>query len=433
MKKCEMTQQRTLRLHPGAACNATFIVAMLLAGPVSAQGWPFTDAPEPVGFGILQTANQSAVGQPDHSGNGVIMSAESLDLGPGETVVGGDPILRQSGIIRQPGGGVSSGATHGIPYLPLNQSGHGANRRPRGKTRFGPSDCYDCSWGCPEGCAPACYGSFEGLYFKQGNMDAVNYSRNLFGLVGDDYEPGIRVTLGRMLNCSDGFEATFTGLLEWEYGGFRSDPTSQLNFRPVPPGALTEADLPGLYDTSLQTQRFKARYNSAEFNHRQWGWDVISTVAGVRVISYEEQFDFNSNNTTGDSGHFSQDIDNVMVGAQLGLDLMYPVMKRLMVGSRIRGGLYANFVDGDTSVSESTNPQQVMRDSFDDTDYAGLFEYGISADYHFTRYLSAKIGYEFWYMMHVNTVAANFPSAYVTGETDDLGFHGATASIEALF
>lgn len=431
MKKRDMIQTRTLRMSHRAACSATFVLAVLIAGHASAQGWPFSEAPEPVGFGILQTANQSAVGQPDHHG-GVIMSADALDLGPGEKVIGGDPVLRQSGIISQPGGGVSGGATSGIPYLPLNQSGHGANRRPRGQTRFGPQDCYECSWGCPTGCAPACYGSFEGLYFSQGDMDVANYSRNLFGFVGDDYQPGVRVTFGRMFNCSDGFEATYTGLLEWEYGGVRNDNTSQLNFRPGPPSPFTEPQLPGLYDTSSQVQRFKARYNSVELNHRQWGWDVISTVAGVRVINYEERFDFASTNGT-EVGQFNQSVDNLMIGAQLGLDLMYPVMKRMMVGSRVRGGLYANIVDGDTFLSDSTVTDPLVRDSFDDTDIAGLIESDISAEYHFTSFLSAKIGYEFWYMLNVTTVAANQSSLVVTGQNDELGFHGVTASIEALF
>ena len=400
MKKCDMTQPRTLRLPPRAACNVTFVVAILLAGTASAQGWPFNDAPEPVGFGILQTANQAAVGQPDHGGSGVIMSAEALELGPGEEVIGGDPILRQSGIIRQPAGGGFSGGNH----RPLNQSGHGGGRRSRSRTHFGPNDSYDCAWGCPEGCAPAFYGSFDALYFTQGDMDVANYSNNAFGFVGDDYQPGVRFTVGRMFNCSDGFETTFTGLLEWEYGG--ND----------------------LVTTANERQDFKARFNSIEFNHRQWGWDVISTVAGVRVIRYEEQFDMTSDDALNRtlSRAYRHDIDNTLVGAQLGLDLMYPVMKRMMVGSRIRGGVYADFIDVDIATS-------AFADSADHTKLSGLIEYGVSADYHFTNFLSAKIGYEFWYLMNVSTVAANQSAAFVSGETDEVGFHGATASIEALF
>ncbi len=428
MKKCDMTQPRTLRLPPRAACNVTFVVAILLAGTASAQGWPFNDAPEPVGFGILQTANQAAVGQPDHGGSGVIMSAEALELGPGEEVIGGDPILRQSGIIRQPAGGGFSGGNH----RPLNQSGHGGGRRSRSRTHFGPNDSYDCAWGCPEGCAPAFYGSFDALYFKQGDLDAVNYSAEPgFGYTRDDYELGVRFTVGRMLNCSDGFEATFTGLLEWEYGGVHGG--TDLDARLGMSAPWVTSNLPSFVDATSQTQRFKARYNSVELNHRQWGWDVISTVAGMRVINYEEQYAFSSTNASG-TGQFRRDIDNVMVGAQLGLDLMYPVMKRLMVGSRIRGGLYANFVDGDISGSDS-GPASTdgFRTSYDDTDYAGLLEYGVSADYHFTNFLSAKIGYEFWYMMHVETISANQSSIFTSGETDEVGFHGATASVEVLF
>ncbi|WP_417738642.1 hypothetical protein [Rosistilla oblonga] len=376
-------------------------MAILLAGTASAQGWPFNDAPEPVGFGILQTANQAAVGQPDHGGSGVIMSAEALELGPGEEVIGGDPILRQSGIIRQPAGGGISGGSH----LPLNQSGHGAHRRPRGRTRFGPNDSYDCAWGCPEGCAPAFYGSFDGLYFTQGDMDSANYSNNAFEFFGDDYQPGVRFTVGRMFNCSDGFETTFTGLLEWEYAGNELVPANN------------------------ERQYFKTRFNSIEFNHRQWGWDVISTVAGVRVIRYEERFDLSSDDSTSNrtgAEAYHHDIDNTMIGAQLGLDLMYPVMKRMMVGSRIRGGVYADFIDVDIAADG-------LSSSGDHTELSGLIEYGVSADYHFTNFLSAKIGYEFWYMMNVSTVAANQSSAFVSGETDEVGFHGATASIEALF
>ncbi|WP_417736416.1 hypothetical protein [Rosistilla oblonga] len=410
-----MTQPRTLRLPPRAACNVTFVVAILLAGTASAQGWPFNDAPEPVGFGILQTANQAAVGQPDHGGSGVIMSAEALELGPGEEVIGGDPILRQSGIIRQPAGGGFSGGNH----RPLNQSGHGGGRRSRSRTHFGPNDSYDCAWGCPEGCAPAFYGSFDALYFTQGDMDVANYSLNPgFGFVGDDYQPGVRFTVGRMFNCSDGFEVTYTGLLEWEYSG----------------GDTYGVGIPSVNVTEQQS--LTARFNSVEINHRQWGWDVISTVSGFRVIQYQERFDFSSSDISGDSNrtqyrNYYHDIDNTLVGAQLGLDLMYPVMKRLMVGSRIRGGLYADFIDTDFGGRDGTAPY--FTSSRDHTKLSGLIEYGVSADYHFTNFLSAKIGYEFWYLMNVSTVAANQSAAFVSGETDEVGFHGATASVEVLF
>ncbi|WP_417747954.1 hypothetical protein [Rosistilla oblonga] len=399
-------------------------MAILLAGTASAQGWPFNDAPEPVGFGILQTANQAAVGQPDHGGSGVIMSAEALELGPGEEVIGGDPILRQSGIIRQPAGGGISGGSH----LPLNQSGHGAHRRPRGRTRFGPNDSYDCAWGCPEGCAPAFYGSFDALYFTQGDMDVANYSNNAFGFVGDDYQPGVRFTVGRMLNCSDGFEATFTGLLEWEYGG-----SKRIDYPVILPDPAIPGDAGEPASNVTENQNFRARFNSIEFNHRQWGWDVISTVVGVRVIEYQERYDLTTESTPNSryqnrtqSDEYHHDIDNTLVGAQLGLDLMYPVMKRMMVGSRIRGGVYADFIDVDIATS-------AFADSADHTKLSGLIEYGVSADYHFTNFLSAKLGYEFWYLMNVSTVAANQSAAFVSGETDEVGFHGVTASVEVLF
>src|SRR5690606_25306581 len=119
--------------------------------------------------------------------------------------------------------------------------------------------------------------------------------------------------------------------------------------------------------------------------------------------------------------------------------LMYPVMRRMMIGSRIRGGLYANVVESDTFLADSSQVSPILiQDSFDDVDYAGLFETGVSVNYHFMPCLSAKIGYEFWYMMHVSTVAAEqtaavYPGYGAGGRTEDIGFHGVTASVELLF
>ncbi len=455
MKKCKMTQSNVRQLHWVAASTLAIALTVLPYGVANAQGWPFNDAPKPVTHGVQQTSSLRSTNVSLPPQPGLIMHADELELGQNETVVGGDKILQETGILRSHG---NQGGFAGIgsrPVAPLSMSGRSSRRRSRGQRGFGPKYSQECSWDCPGGCAPAVYANFEALYMQQ-SEDPFSYAASIFNFTGDDYQPAFRITAGYMANCSDGYEVVYAGPLEWEARGTQTDKAfGELNFRIAQPMEEQTVDgvttlvpsaagqlLDPFYNADRQYQYNRAKFSSYEANQRTWGWDVISTVIGIRAVQYDQDAIFETwkDNTAGGTeyGRFARDINNFLIGPQMGIDMMYPITRRLMLGTKVRGAVFVNFQKTETLIDATTQAQRIVHSSDDDYDFAGMFETGVFMSYHFMNCLTAKVGYEFWWLGHVTTVASEFEPTYNgslsgNGQTDDVDFSGATVSLEVLF
>jgi hypothetical protein len=133
----------------------------------------------------------------------------------------------------------------------------------------------------------------------------------------------------------------------------------------------------------------------------------------------------------------SQQMDNQLVGFQLGGDWMYPLSQRLMIGQRGRLAGFGNFYDGTALVTSGNSV--VVSGSADDQRFAGMIEYGVRSSYRIYRNLYATAGYEFWYIYGVG-LATDQPITNVSPQMgtnfyadDDLFLHGGSVGLELWF
>ena len=251
-----------------------------------------------------------------------------------------------------------------------------------------------------------------------------------------EYEFGGRYTVGRLLDCVNGWEAVYAGPFDWQRGASVTG-AANLQSRLSAFNGYTAADIDSFNNADAHTQVYRAQLHSIEVNRRWWSWDVLSTMIGVRFIDYEEDYIFASTNIANGNGLFVESIDNQMVGAQLGGDLIFPVSLRANVGIRGKAGVYANFDERNTFLR---NDGTVLLNSGDnDVDVAGLAEVGVFANYQIVPSIRLTAGYEFWYMPGMATVPEQQPhlitpaSGTAVADSHDLFLHGGSAGVQILF
>ncbi|QDS91329.1 hypothetical protein FF011L_00580 [Roseimaritima multifibrata] len=382
--------------------------------------------------------------------SGLAGGHEGIQLAPGERIIRsidnetGQSIPLYDAQTNQPlerssalGSGVATGAGHG----PLH--GHSGHH---------PSDCA-CSQcagaagaynglGCFGGCAPGYYFRAEALYIKRSGDEGQTLSRN-FQLSEFDYELGTRLTLGRTFDCLDGYEFVYSGIFDWGNSGSITNPgnlDSVLTTDLVNPANTVNVDT--FANADFQSLRYEAEFHSFEMNRTYRGWDVVNMLYGFRYIDYSEDFGFNSTNGAGLSS-VRNSVENDLLGAQVGMDLAYPLGERLWSLFRSRAGAFINFADSSTSFvnGDAVNPgnQRTITAYEEDTGLTGMIEIGGSLRYRVGPALALTAGYEFWYLANVATVPSQISpvvvpgyGAYV-GNDEDIFFHGAVFGAEFDF
>ena len=290
---------------------------------------------------------------------------------------------------------------------------------------------------CNPGCDVSYYVNAEALYLRREGDERFSLSRNTF-LPDFEYEWGGRFTLGHLWDCVNGVEATYVGPFDWNRNRTITDP-GNLNSRFTTPlgGGIAAADIDAFNGADIHSQDWRARMQSIELNRRWWTWDVLSTMIGVRYIDYEEDYRFTSTHAANGIGLFANNITNQLIGAQVGADLMYPVNLRTSVGFRGKGGVYGNFMD---SATVMTNDGSIVLNSGDSrVDLAGLIEAGVYGSYQLVPSIRFTAGYEFWYMPGVATVPEQLPQQVTLGSgtdvrnDDSILLHGASVGVQVLF
>jgi hypothetical protein len=248
------------------------------------------------------------------------------------------------------------------------------------------------------------------------------------------YQDGFRATIGWTNDCLDGYEITFTHPSQWERGEFVNGVNLQSNLIAAP--NFNPADLSGFNNAVFHSQRYRSEFYSGEFNRRWWGWDVFSVKMGLRYINIDEEFEFRSTNNVAVSGEFRVESDNHMFGPQLGIDLNRPI-GRWTFQSRLIGAVMVNINDEQTTLTNG--PVQWINNSFNDEDFAWMVETGLFATYHFSDRLSARVGYEGWFVdgvviaaeQQLNPIDLNM--GLRSDGRGDIFYHGASAGFEAVW
>ena len=254
------------------------------------------------------------------------------------------------------------------------------------------------AYGCIH-CDSYFYGVAEAIHVDRDNDDTATISSR-YGLSGFEMEMGSRITVGRVPNCVRGWEGTFTGIINWNSRGGHQSPTPIQSDVLFPVAPLTQDKISAFFDANQQSVNYDARYWSAELNRTYVGWEVAKMLCGIRYIDFEEQYSVDSENDT-ESGSIYSDIDNRLIGFQIGMDLTYPILKKTYVDFRGRAGIYANFMDLDLAVINDNEWSAGVNDR--SVEAAGQFELGVGLRYQVSPKFSLKCGTELWYLSGIGT------------------------------
>ena len=281
-------------------------------------------------------------------------------------------------------------------------------------------------------CNPYQYVSVDYLYIERDGEERFSLSPN-FGLGGFDFESGVRVTAGSVPDCVHGMEVSFTGPIDWDISSSLSDPTGNIQTFLVPGNPIPAANLSAFNNSTFQSQTYTADYWSIEASKTLVGWDIAKLLFGTRYVDYDEEYAYFAQNGT-DTGLLRSDVNNQLFGAQVGLDLLYPIACHAYTDFRGRAGAYLNFVEDDVSLSNAG--ANVFANGDDDTEIAGLFEVGTGIRYQLGEALSVRVGTELWYLAGVAT-APDQINQVVTPDTgtsvradDDVLFYGFNLSAQ---
>ncbi|MGV3483418.1 MAG: hypothetical protein ACO1RT_03245, partial [Planctomycetaceae bacterium] len=244
-----------------------------------------------------------------------------------------------------------------------------------------------------------------GLYIKNTNVDNFSASPN-YRLDDFDYEFGVRGTVGLVPDCRNGMEISFTGPIEWDSQTVISAPGGGVDTFLFPRSPFTVADLDTFSDAIFQAQRYESEYFSVEANRTLIGWEICKFLYGVRYVDYTEDYFYRSVIAGGDQGLLRSSTENKMIGAQIGLDMTYPITCKMWSDVRARAGAYGNFAENIFEVSNAG--VALVRNFDDDVELAGLFELGSGVRYYVTDDFHVRAGTELWYLTGVATSIDQF-------------------------
>lgn len=299
---------------------------------------------------------------------------------------------------------------------------------------FFPTGNYGYGSPCDPGCDVSAYGRVEALYYRRQGDKYFTTTRNTF-TPDFDWELGTRVTLGCLLDCTNGYELVYTGPFDWNrQATFRGNGSLQSLLNAS--NGYTANDIDAFNNADIHSTDWRIQLQSLEANRRWWAWDAFSTMIGLRYVDYEEDYVFFSSGSNG-AGLQVEGVDNQLAGVQVGADMLYPTSLRCNMGFRGKAGLYANLSERRSFLSNDGNI--VINSGDSDTDWAGMFEFGIFANYSILPHLRLSAGYDFWWMTQMATITEQRPTIITpaTGTTvfadDDVYVHGASLGAELIF
>ncbi len=285
---------------------------------------------------------------------------------------------------------------------------------------------------CPEVCRRF-YLGYEAVYLQREGDQQYSFSQGNF-LPNNGYELGHRITLGQMFDCTDGVEFVYTGSFTWERASQHLSPGGTLQSFLTAGSGYTASQIDTFNDAFRHQQGIRANLQSFEANRKWYAWDIMSTLIGIRAFQYNEQLSFDSVGSGNGAGFFRTDLQNFLLGAQIGSDVMRPISQRLSVGARSRLGAFANFNEGELQVfNRGTRLIDASRRS---TDIAGMVQLGVIGRYRILPNLVTTVGYEAMYLAGVATASnqqytplnPNSGTSYDAG--DCVLFHGGTFGLE---
>lgn len=173
-----------------------------------------------------------------------------------------------------------------------------------------------------------------------------------------------------------------------------------------------------------------------------WGWNNVDFIAGVRYIHYGEElrgaaFDESDDlaGTDNDIDRFAIEVDNDLVGVQVGLQAMWDITPSVSIGGSLKGGLAANFASRDRSFSSDNATFPAYANSTDDTDLAEFAEFNPRIDIALGDSASLTIGGTVLWINETSRAVSHFSTVANSADSnlradDDQLFYGASIGLK---
>ena len=193
------------------------------------------------------------------------------------------------------------------------------------------------------------------------------------------YDMGYGARLSRALGCGASLNIGYFGVFDQQTAIER---TGDLAL--VVPGFPTGGN-PASYNSDYQSQ-----LHSAEINLRQACLGRFGLLAGIRYINLQEDLLLSSQlGAIVTLDHYDIDVDNNLIGAQLGTDVCIARWRSLQIDALVKCGFYLNSASQTTRSSLIGVPTTASNDSF-----AVAGEAGIYGTYCINDRWSVRAGYQ---------------------------------------
>ncbi len=289
--------------------------------------------------------------------------------------------------------------------------------------------------------------------------------------VAPTYEPGVRLTLGRMLgqdnvNRDHSVEFGFLGLTEYSERATLSAVEARGLETALAPGAeyrfgtgVVNSSFTGFSETSVQTLQYDSDFNSGEMNFRIAGrpmrdrlmlqpngnWvrhgatsQLKTFLFGARYVGINDRmlytaFEDPDRNTL--SGELEVETSNHMFGMQIGGELMENYTNWSW-GIRFKAAGMYNFADRNSRLLQTAEDLGTRTEALDRNNLAPLLDGGIVASYQLRPNISLRASYDMMYITGIANAIENarlgdtFPKFEVTG---DAFYHGLSVGLETLW
>lgn len=291
----------------------------------------------------------------------------------------------------------------------------------------------------------------EGLYLEKDEGDSValttSFGPGAFNLITSDVievdnAGGLRAT-AQFVSYGHTWQASAFAVTSFEDDCFHTNLQVPGNNTSTTYGELLVGATP---ENSQQIEELDLRLESdlwgAEFswvrNAGSHGWNSVDVLVGVRYIHFGEELRsaaFDDVGTLTEIDRSVIDVDNDLVGLQIGLQGMWGIGSRVAVGGSLKGGIAANFINRDRSfIDIDAGPDLIYADTHDDTGFAQFAEFNPRIDVALSESATLTFaGTVLWInettraVDHYETVA-DVDDANLRGDEDEL-FYGASVGL----
>ncbi len=249
------------------------------------------------------------------------------------------------------------------------------------------------------------YFTFDLQYMDR--LDGDIQLTNFGGLTnwGEGY--GARLTYGRRQDATRGREFSYWGTSEIDASNQRFSEDGNLNPLFITDPIFDGDETSPFFNAVEQFEQKSTYFHSVEFNRVKWGWDVVKSFIGLRVLYLDDQYGLFSENLDGETGTLTLDAQNILIGPHIGRELFYDVGFRWSLSAFFKAGVYVNVSEFEINAAKLGVPF-IDVDS-NDTTIAGTLELGLLAHYELTNRARMRFGYNVLYFGNVSTVSDNLP------------------------